>query len=112
MMSNPVSVDASTNRELLQTIKMLQPDMVEMKSRGNGANNPPTQTNPTGHAILPQSGSEECGKSPTRKRSRDKDDAYSNDNFESSDEDNHVFSLSEVSNAFMETAFKSEMNAT
>ena len=111
MMSDPVSVDASTIQELLQTVKTLQSDMAELKSGGNGANNPPTQTEPNGLATLPQSGSEVRGQSPPRKRSRDEDDADSNDD-QSSDEDDHVFSLSEVGNAFMETAFKSKMNAT
>ena len=111
VMSDPVSVDASTIQELLQTVKTLQSDMAELKSGGNGANNPPTQTEPNGLATLPQSGSEVRGKSPPRKRSRDEDDADSNDD-QSSDEDDHVFSLSEIGNAFMETAFKSKMNAT
>ena len=52
-MSDSVSVNASTIQELLQTIKMLQSDMVELKSGGYGANNPPTQTDPTGLATLP-----------------------------------------------------------
>ena len=110
-MSDPVSVNASTIQELLQTVKTLQSDMVELKSGGNGANNPPTQTKPNGLATLLQSGSEVRGKSPPRKRLRDEDDADSNDD-QSSDEDDHVFSLSEVGSAFMETAFKSKMNAT
>ena len=111
MMSDPVSVDASTIQELLQTVRTLQSDMAELKSGGNGANNLPIQTEPNGLATLPQSGSKVCGKSPPRKRWRDEDNADSNDN-QSSDEDDHVFSLSEVGNAFMETAFKSKMNAT
>ena len=41
MMSDPVSVDASTIHELLQTVKTLQSNMVELKSGGNGANNLP-----------------------------------------------------------------------
>ena len=53
MMSDSVSVDASTIQELLQTIKTLQSDMVELKSGGNGANNPPNQTDPTGLVTLP-----------------------------------------------------------
>ena len=111
-MSDPVSVDASTIQELLQTVKTLQSDMAELKSGSNGANNPPTETEPNGLTTLPQSGSEVRGKSPPRKRLRDEDNANSNDD-ESSDEDDHVFSLSEVgNNAFMETAFKSKMNAT
>ena len=108
---DPVSVNASTIQELLQTVKTLQSDMAELKSGGNGAYNSPTQTKPNGLATLPQSSSEVHGKSPPRKRSRDKDDADSNDD-QSSDEYDHVFSLSEVSNAFMETAFKSKMNTT
>ena len=42
---------------------------------------------------------------------RDEDDADSNDKFESSDEDDHMFSLSEVGSAFMEAAFKTKMKA-
>ena len=42
----------------------------------------------------------------------DEDDADSNDEFKSSDEDNHMFLLSEVSIAFMEAVFKTKMNAT
>ena len=111
MMSDPVSVDASTIQELLKTVKMLQSDMAKLKSRGNGANNPPTQSDSTGLATLPQSGSKVRGKSSLRKSSRDNDDANSNDE-QSSNEDDHMFSLLEVGNAFMETAFKSKMNAT
>lgn len=111
MMSDPVPVDASTIQELLKTVKSLQSDMAELKSGGNEANNPLLE--PTGSATLPQIGSEVRGKSPPRKRSRDEDDADSNDELaESDDEDDHVFSLSEVGSAFMEAAFKSKMNAT
>ena len=86
--------------------------MADLKSGGNGANKPLTQNEPSGSATLPQTGSEVRGKSPPRKRARDEDDADSNDEFESSDEDDHVFSLSEVGSAFMEAAFKTKMNAS
>ena len=43
---------------------------------------------------------------------RDEDDANTNDVFESSDEDDHVFSFSEVGSAFMEAAFKTKMNTS
>jgi len=112
VMSDPVSVDASTICELLDTVKSLQSDMAELKSGGIEANNLPTQTDPASLATLPQSGSEVRGKSLPRKKPREEDDADSNKEFESSDEDDHVFSLSNVGNAFMETAFKSKMNAT
>ena len=42
---------------------------------------------------------------------RDEDDADSYDEFESSDKDDHMFSLSEVGSAFMEAAFKTKMKA-
>ena len=71
-----------------------------------------TQTHPSNLATLPQSGSKVHGKNPPHKRLRDEDDTNSNDDFESSDEDDHVFSLSEVGNTFMEMAFNSKMNAT
>ena len=86
--------------------------MAELKSGGSEANNPPTQTDLAGLITLPQSSSEVHGKSPPRKRPRDEDDADSNDEFEPGDKDDHVFSLSDVGNAFMETAFKSKMKAT
>ena len=105
MMSNPVSVNTSTFHELLQTVKTLQSNMAELKSGGNGANNPPNSNSP-------KHGSKVRGKNPPHKRLRDEDDTNSNDDFESSDEDDHVFSLSEVGNTFMEMAFSSKMNAT
>ena len=86
--------------------------MAELKSGGNGTNKPLTQNEPSGSATLPQTGSKVRGKTPPHKRARDKDDADSNDEFESSDEDDHVFSLSEVGSAFMEAAFKTKMNAS
>ena len=97
-------------QELVKTIKSFQCDMVELKS-GNEANKLLTQTELSGSATLPQTGSKVCSKSPLHKRVRDEDDADSYDEFESSDEGDHVFSLSEVGSAFMEAAFKTKMKA-
>ena len=85
---------------------------MELKRGGNRANNPSTQTEQTGLTTLPQSGSKVSGKNPPHQRSRDEDDANSNDCFESSNEDDHVFLLLEAGSAFIETVFKSKMNVT
>ena len=98
-------------RNCYKPLKRFSPIWRELKSGGNGANNPPTQTKPNSLATLPQSGSKVRGKSPPLKRSRDEENADSNDD-QSSDKDDHVFSLLEVGNAFMEIVFKSKMNAT
>ena len=112
MAEDSVAIDVSTIQELVKTVKSLQSDMAELKSGGNGANKPLTQNETSGSATLPQTGSEVLGKSPPHKRARDEDDADSHDEFESSDEDDHVFSLSEVGSTFMEAVFKTKMNAS
>ena len=112
MAEDSVPIDMSTIQELVKTVKLLQSDMAELKSGGNGVNKLLTQTEPSGSATLPQTGTRVCGKSPPRKGARDKDYADLNDKFKLSDEDGHMFSLSEVGSTYMEAAFKNKMNAS
>ena len=46
------------------TVKSLQSNVAELKSRDNGANKPLTQTEPSGSAILPHTGNNVRSKSP------------------------------------------------
>ena len=77
-------------------VQPLQADMVALKSRSTDGSNPPTGL--TGPATLPNNGSNVLGKSPPQKRTRDEDEADSLDNL-SSDEEDNVFTLSEVGSA-------------
>ena len=76
-MSDSVSVDASTTQELLKTMKSLQSDMAELKSRSNGVNDPPNQTKLASLSTLLQINSKVHGKSPPCKRPRDEEDVNS-----------------------------------
>ena len=46
------------------TVKLLQSNVAELKSRDNGANKPLTQTEPSGSATLPHTGNNVHSKSP------------------------------------------------
>ena len=96
----------------MKSVKSLQANIAELKSGGNRGNNPLKLTKSSGSATLPEIGSKVCGKGPPPMRPGNEDDTDSNDEFKSSDEDNHMFLLSEVSIAFMEAVFKTKMNAT
>jgi len=67
---------------------------------------------PTQPVLLPQTSSNVRGKSLPHKRLKEDNDVDSNDDFASSDEEDHVFTLSEVGSTFMEVAFKTKMNAS
>ena len=99
-------INVSTIQDLLKTVQSLQANMVALKSGATGGSNPLTRS--SAPATLPQNGSDVCGKSPPRKNARDDDEADSPDDL-SSDEEDNVFTLSEVGSVFMETAFKNKI---
>lgn len=107
--TSTVTIDTETFKDLVKTVQTIQADMAALKSGATGGSNPPAGF--SGLATLPQNGSDVRG-SPPRKRLRDEDEGESSDEaHSSSDEEDQVFTLSEAGSAFMETAFKSKMNA-
>ena len=103
---NPIS--EGIIQELLITVKGLQAEMAELKSRATGGSNPPTDK--SGRATLPE-GSDVRGN--PRKRQLPGEEAGSSDNenpLTDEEEGGTTFSLSEEVNAFIEAAFKSRLD--
>lgn len=108
-----VQVDNALIKQLLTSVQTLQLDVAALKSGATGGSH--LIQPPSGTATLSQTDSVVSGssKDPPAKRQRSNEGGDSEEEEPpSSDKDNdNVFTLSEAGNAFMETAFKSKMNA-
>ena len=69
-MTDPVTVDALTTKELVTTVKLLSSVQYggTEECGGNRANNLPTHTELASLATIPQIGSKVCAKGPPHKR--------------------------------------------
>lgn len=97
-----LQLDSSLIKQFFTTIQTLQSDVAVLKSGATGGSRSQPQ-----FATLSQTDSAVSGKYPPMKRSiaRSKEGENSEEEFLSSDEeDDNVFTLTEVSSAFMEVA--------
>ena len=112
-MAQQPSVQMDEN--LVQQLRLLiQTEVAALKSGATGGS---SSQLPSGVATLSQTGSVVSGGTePPSKRLKTGEEGEDSEPKEpglsSDDEDDNTFSLSEAGSAFMETAFKSKMNAT
>ena len=107
-MAEDQQLDNNLVTQLLTSVKTLQAEVAALKSGATGGSSSQPSL-----ATLSQTDSAVSGKDLPVKRLRSEEGEDSEEEPLSSDEeDDHVFTLSEAGSAFMETAFKSKLNAT
>ena len=116
-MSDPNKIDATILKDLLASVKDPRSKVAALKSGATGGIIPLTGTTQGGDepgqdAQLPHgSGTNDINAPPAKKRKENGEES-DEEAADSSDDEDNIFTLSKAGTAFMETAFKTKLNAT